>query len=1374
MKRNSLKSLLLLLLAMAWAAPEATAAEYELTVNTTPEWVHTFTAPSLYARGVAIGPDYKIYTLDNNTITANSVAYRTFYKIGSDGAAQYSFGTSNSVGSKICNDDSLNVIAARDSYSGALSDIVVWDDPASNTAKKTKIDLTTNASALHLGSPIFIWAEGDVKNGTGYIWYLEPSATEVWRMTVTNMVAIKEMSWPLVDASGNSVTLTGSPLFVHKYDTGKLYIQNRSNKIYDVQVDSEKATLTQITAGNAGSIAGTAGMGGCIKMFKGHKLLFTTVYGASSTSYTSSSAAYSSQVNVYDMSDSNKQIATLDDIKTAHAGTVSTVGAWVRCLENPDDGNKLDIYVYKPGTGAAKYSITATEIETYTDPVQNLSAERTFNTDASQTVTLTWDAPATGADHVTGYTIYKDGTQAATVASGVTTWTDNGFTATSTYKVVPAYDTGTTGGDATASVTFFEFKAPENLSATHYDGYARVALTFSKVSRAAGLFVRYDMLRNGSPIVTDLNQGEYIDTYVPPGEHVYSVEAVYYIAGDDGKYTVEIKRMAVGESVTVTVGELTTTLVNYTLETVYNYEMWDIWDADSVNGGKLPDNFNPSLKSDGNYIDANYYRQGALVTDSDGKKWWYIMQMSNATETGYANGDAGGILKISAEGDVLRNGGDASMLTLPKSIEKGQSIGIATDTAGNIFVRGQNPNHMGTEYGKAVNYGYTFNRGVIYSVDLSKYFEVDLSNITFDTDPADVMNGSTLKGRVDYYRVSGDLMGTSYLYVVAGCSRTISVVKLVNDGTSVTASLESQYTPTALDDGTAIKVTASDGAENYAFPIETTLAGSKGYVWQKRSVGYLYVPEGMTENHDIYTTEGRIANTGGTTAKMSNANEATASQLFIITPQSFFSRNIGSFSIGLVTRNDFANGVVPIANIVQQGSENINTDSNADNCNGNWLFAEWDDGDTTVTGDENLYIYQYVPGIRIAKYRLYCNVSFYATNPELTITTKYDDNREHITHFEAKATWSTPEDYNEAGDYAIRYYQVELLDNNNKTIDARQVAATENGDDWKGTFGRKDYSVTFNTVTDLSNGTDVATGDSLSHFVDNASYYTVRVTPVYDLTQVLRGTTTAASDLRNAATMSSDYTHDYTMKTPSGSVQIYKGTGAVDNMYRVEIDITNMEENEEPVSHYELSYSYTPSVTARSGGTVTVPIDDFVLVTADSQTENSSVVPGVNVRTGDNGYAMGDSQGKSYVMFYVDNRGQSDDGGYTYPTETDEQIPSNWTYNLTAVYAAGNSLLRNSTTAAMTVSEDMIETGIGTVDAGEVAFSAFPIPARSTLTVRSPQAIESISIISAAGVYVKNVPGDGGNVMTVAVDDLPSGHYLLRVNNLTPIKIMKQ
>ncbi len=1391
MKRNYLKSLLLLA-AMVWAVPKTMAADYELGAPAQ-VWLKAYTGtngnyPASAVVGDAIysAPGYSDQSAGNVTYyaatfsTAPTTRYTTIghYIDNENGGKEFSYGswtdpdgasptTTNcyySAGQPIAADaDGVLWLKAKLGGTwGPVNNATQFLYYASGKLPNPFQSATGTKTLVSLGSQDLtarvdrMTAYGHTTTSEGgALWLIPYTYTSIVKFPVVNGAIGTMVSYNLPDG----VTINTNNRIVTQYAADRILFDN-GESLYKGVISGTSVTWTKLGV----TALGGNSTGATMFELQGHEVV---VYSSSAT-----------QVAFYDVT-AQKSLGSVTPFSTQGSSAYGRHGIHAKV-----SGNTASVYVYVPGQGAAKYSITATEVIHYSDPVQNLKATRVFNAEEDQDATLTWEAPATGAEHVTGYTIYEGDTEAATVGAGVLTWTDTDFTASTTWKVVPNYDTGETGAATSVTLAPYAYVTPSNFNCVYYDGYSRVTSTWSKISEVDGVIVHYELMRNDAVIVSGLTQAEYVDTYVPPGEHAYAVEAVYYTRDAEGKYTVEVARRRSSDSKVITVGELNRTLVNYTLEEIYNYEMWDIWEADRANGSKLPANFNPdNMNDDGTkWVDAEHYRQGALVTDADGNKWWYIMQRSNSLTTESTDGTSAGILKISADGDVLKTGGNASMLSLPREIRNGQSIGVATDNAGNIFVRGWNQKYDDLNdwsYNNTHNYIGKLMTGVIYSADLTKAFDVSFENIDFDEESVIAENADS-KERIDYYRVSGDLMSTAYLYVVAGCSRTLTVVKLTNNGTDVTATLEYQYTPTTLDNGKEIKVTSADGYENYAFPIEETLAGSKGYVYQKRSIGYFYVPEGEEANHDIYTSDGKKENAGGTTAKMSNANQATASQLFIITPQGFYSRNIGSFSIGLVQNNLFTNDVVPIANIVQQASEHVIPDGTAGNVNGNWLFAEWDDGDLAVTGDENLYIYQYVPGIRIAKYRLYGNIGFYPSNPELTITTKHDVNRENITHFEAKATWSTPEDYNGPGDYAICYYQVELLDKNNNVIDSREVAATESGNDWKGEFARKDYEVKFSTTADLSNGTGVTVGNDGNFFVDDNSYYTVKVTPVYDLRQVLQGTTTAASDLRTAATMSSDYIHSYEMNDPAGTVQIYKGIGTVKNVYRIEIDIENMEEGEEPVSHYELSYSYTPQTAARSGEKVTVPIDDFILVTADSQIEKQSKVPGVNVRNGNNGYGLNESQTKSYVMFYVDNRLFEDRdkngyGEYYYPEETYEQIPSNWTYNLTAVYAAGNSLLRNSTTAPMTVSDEMIETGIENVEGStDIAFSAFPIPAESTLTVRAPQGIESISIVSAAGVEVKSVAGNGDSVMTIAVDDLASGHYLLRVNNLTPIKIMKQ
>ncbi len=1409
MKQLCLKALMLL--AMVWAIPIANAqGTYTLSGNSgvTAKWSHTFTTPSgTEAHSAAIGPDaydtsepngsnLKIYTIDPAT-SFPGYDFKSVYRIGYSGVSQHSFGISVS-GRAIAHDDALNVITTSSTYSSDTQILRIFNgltnNVSNNTSSKTKVDLTTNSLTLGEGVE-YMSAEGDVLNGTGYIWYVNNgTATQIKRLTIVNGVATALNSWNLKKSDGvTALTLGANENYVKKYDTGKLILHDRSAAIYDVQISGSNAICTDISSVASYPAMARNSMGCNIYVFKGHRLLFCH-YNTAGTNYTG-------QFEVIDLDNNN---AKLLNINAFPKNNQSIVGIWVHAWPNPNDGNKLDLYVYKPGVGAAKYegAIIATETNV-TYPVQNLTGEVVFAGSNVQNAKLTWSAPVGGT--VTNYSVYAGETLLGTTTS--LSYTAS-LTAETTFKVVPNYSTGSTGDASTYTLKPIVFKAPTNVTAREYEGFARVVVGYTGIANTSTYHVAYNIKRDGTVInIEELNQLEYIDTNVEAGNHTYVVEAIYYTKGTDGKYNIEIARLS-SDAVTVTVNKQNTTLVNYELETVYNRDMWDIWSAD--NGVKLPSNFNPNLTgtdSSGNtvYIDAENYRQGALMTDKNGKKWWLIMQRSNAnigsTDDLWqdASATSGGILKISAEEanyapSLATVNVDATLLTLPATdvagndikIKSGQSSGIAVDDAGNILIRGFN-NYGSGDYAQKANFPSRFKYATVYKYDsatdsYTKGYTVDLSAIWLNKEDQTETSSST--GRTDYYRLTGDIFSSAgaILYCSASTSRTMSTIELKGTDTAVNATLKYQYVPESYGaDNTAITQT---GYEHYVFPValnpnrpEETNAG---YIYQKRSVGYFYVPAGATLNSDkkdLYTTTGKIANSGGTTARMVGKTGAT--QLFIITPQSVFSKNIGGFSVGMIYENNFANPIVPVANMVQTDSHNITDFENVGNVNGNWLFAEYD------TEEECIYIYQYVPGIRIAKYKLSGGIKFFGTHPDLKIvTTKCADGSE-ISHFTATTTWSTPADYAGKGNYDISYYKVELLNKDGKVIATKNVDARTEGTVYQTvtrtdyTYELKNYTLTFEDLDDIDDKT-VETGNADNHFIDDNHTYTVQITTMFDLTIHLDDPVTNPSSDEQASIMNyADYTHNYPTNEPKGTVTVYEGTGTVKGAYRIEIDIQNNEDSNYPVSHYELSYT-KPGSTARS--TETVAIDDFILVTANSQTENSSKVPGTLVRNNDNGYALSESTSPCFVCFYHDNRiydydPVKDEGKWVLPEggEATSDIPTNWTYNLTAVYADGNSLLRSTTNSPMTLSADRPTTGEELLEGNEEAtLKAFPIPAGTTLTVQSPKGIEQITMISASGMVVKDIVGDGNTVMTINVDDLDAGYYMLRVNNQPIIKVVKK
>ncbi len=1412
-----------MLLAMVWAIPIANAQTYSLTVNTTPEWINKTTKTPYSSRDCAIGglsgDEYKIYSVDYKQ-AAGAINY---YAIGKSGFNTYSLLLNSTRGYTIAHDDAFNIITTS-VVSGwsAISKVEVWNGAVGNNPTLTSIDLSNYKPVISR----MMSASGDVLNGTGYLWFVKDAGSVLNRVTIVDKKATKLDTWNFVDESGNAIT-AGSPAYFHVYKDGnteRYFLHSRGTGFYDVTLSGTTAKCVKISSSKLDECLNQySGIGATIEMFKGHKLLFCHNY----------STHYSGTFSVVDLTD-NVILSTITDLggtPSASGESSSSFGVWVHAVENPSNPKKLDLYAYKSGVGAAKYSITAKQTSGFTDPVVGVTATTKPNGD-KQDVTLSWSTPVTDG-------IVKDYTVSVSTDGGAT-WTNNTVTTTSyiytglesgatvKFKIVPNYTTGDKGTAVEKEVTSFKYMPPRDVRTTNYAGYCRVAVNYRAPENKGGYDVLYNIYRDDVLVGSEMAQFEFIDAGVAEGTHNYVVEAVYVVTG-----TSNIVASVKSSPVSVTVDPRNEQKVNYRLETVYNYRVDELWNADASWETVAP-GFNPI-----NDIRANSenYRQGALI-EIDGKKYWYISVRSNTITNALSDGTAGGILKVSAEDDVIAAGGAPTMLTLPKAIANGQTSGIATDEGGNIFIRGMlTKEDLNTTSdwvaSKNENFAQTLGRGVIYSADLTKSYEFMMPSRTMEgfaypgralaseMDYTSVAATNAVIGRTDYYCMSGDLFKdkVAYLYCSATGSRQMSVVKLSFDGTNVTATLDYQYTLTeyenpysAAADGNgnvaielvkdaSDKVVGDKSAEHYVFPMfdkdETTLLG---YIYERRSTGYFFIPKGATtqdQKVSIYTDgtdAGKVANSGGTLVRYQTKldNGQIATQLFIITPQSFFSKNIGSFTVGAVYNNKFekpaaANEemIVPVANMVQSDFDNLNIVGNA---NGSWLFAEFNDNGTEIAEDDHIDIYQYVPGVRIAKYKLYGSISFLSSTPVLTIetikSTDEDGRVKEISHFKATTTWETPATYQGSGDYLIKEYLVELLDPSGNVIDTRTVdastsTATPIPNDPN---GRMSYSLTFEKTDDLEGCTATPpTGNSSNHFIDDNATYTSRVTVVYDLRQHIENTTgTVPSDVKLSDVNSAQDTHEYTPNEPKGEVTVYTGKEGtnVDGAYRVEINIMRNETESAPVSHYELSYWADKD---EDGVKEQYKIEDFILVTSDSQTENQNIVPGTTVRYEQPGKVLSES-GESFVCFYVDNREYvydpvTDAGKWVLTEEEkDWQIPSNWEYQLTAVYANTNSLLRSAETATIKTTDIKNETtGEELLESSEEAtLKAFPIPAGSTLTVQSPRGIEQITMLSASGMVVKDIVGDGNTVMTINVDDLAAGYYMLRVNNQLIIKVVKK
>ena len=118
--------------------------------------------------------------------------------------------------------------------------------------------------------------------------------------------------------------------------------------------------------------------------------------------------------------------------------------------------------------------------------------------------------------------------------------------------------------------------------------------------------------------------------------------------------------------------------------------------------------------------------------------------------------------------------------------------------------------------------------------------------------------------------------------------------------------------------------------------------------------------------------------------------------------------------------------------------------------------------------------------------------------------------------------------------------------------------------------------------------------------------------------------------------------------------------------------------------------------------------------------------------------------------------------------------PSTWTYYVVANYASTNAKLVAAEEASKTTDSDLIITGVEAVSAEVTGMlKVFPNPAHSVVNIQSVVAIETVALYNEAGAEVLNAAGNGENAMQLDVESLADGVYFLRVNNLPPVKIVK-
>lgn len=888
---------------------------------------------------------------------------------------------------------------------------------------------------------------------------------------------------------------------------------------------------------------------------------------------------------------------------------------------------------------------------------------------------------------------------------------------------------------------------PYFTSIVTYKGRRTVALTW-EVSSTTNLKY-YEVYRDGIKILSNYEGSSYIDAELPDGNYSYVVKAYY----DEGGETV-VKSSLPGEASITYSPDVT----NYILDCIYDYPIMtqDEWtaagspaDAVVAKGwfanarsnvglyGAPGDVYRQAQFYNGKWYIAQLTARTELISGKLGgkTKWFIPNNYSDGLPTGttsekYKNDWKGHIYSIGADAATIKTIGNAGDVVNDTYGLENQSI--AVDGTGKFWHRVTNSGPLNSTnlYYRPVKY-LRGNIELTYGGHDFYYYE----------EQGKGANG-TQYYRTHYLAAGNYNNGNPYVLLSMNLSADVYRVDLNAAGTAMSnitkfvAPYEGMTNPKT---GEALHPKGS--TENYSFPVP----GRNGaFIQTVRSIGTWYVdPSGHYSL--MYDATADITQSGGVAFTYND-------EFFVLHPSTVRSNNPGYFRIDVAEcgEGETAANVVPsknnlipcVGNKLEEVSQFV-----AGNSNCSWYGAEYD------TADDCIYIYQYVPGVRFAKYRLYKRDAYPDVPVNINITTGYDNetNPSDITRFDCKITWNRPskkptdQDHSfglPGADIVVDHYEVALKDQNGTVLET-----------WKNKKDEADVNYVF--TIDYSQN---ASGE----FFINADKYTAEIVPVY---KRKNGTLIRGGMNYEVAQ------NDYPAAIGEARAYIYSGDGAAAGMYRVDLDFdrATAANSNEPVSYFLVEYS-------TDGGATFNTLNKFNLL---KQGEDYHYYP-VEVTTGQvpGNYKFG---GSDTYKFGIDTPSEK---GYALREKanpaTDHKCvlyyytnvnPSGYKYRITAVYASTNARIRKT---ASTNAENFTggTTGIG--DATGYSLSVYPVPATTAVTVTSPEAIESVRIFSTAGAEVARVAGEKDYTQSVDVSTLAPGVYLLVVNEQAPLRIVKK
>lgn len=738
-------------------------------------------------------------------------------------------------------------------------------------------------------------------------------------------------------------------------------------------------------------------------------------------------------------------------------------------------------------------------------------------------------------------------------------------------------------------------------------------IEWNKIYNANTAFT-YDVYRDGKLIVKELDITSYVDMNVSAGTSVEPIEHTYYVVAHYGNGNTKesgVKSVKLYRDMAIS---------QYVLEEVYNYpivneETWnnmgkptDCFKAFGTENGIHRESFlykfnptgqgdpvNPgltkSLGAPGDCVRQGVFFNGkwyiALVTDRVATKWVdpkgedLTDRQANALAIygGMKTGEHGHILEINAAKGVL----NTTQVTDFQKLHTMTNQSLAVTADGRFYFRADKENNVdgidvaGDRYLDPIQsfgfYKSQYSKNLRWDDVMGLKTEADKHNKATETVNGEVRPLDSYIAaqyyRTHYMAARGKLYSSGSdpikLCFAQNYSHDAYIIDM-KDGAeegglpNTWHKISAPRQVVTHRDGQERIVDIEAGTENYIFPVE---GDPNKYIHVMRSSGVFLVD--VTDiNNPIYTLISadlsEVRSASGMTFTLKNTMDGST-DLFYIHGTSLYSNNPGHFRIDMPQRTKDGDGnytgnistadfsdMVPMASKVQDEIPGFE----AGNSNGMWFGTE----DATEDGIAVKYIYQYVPGVRFAKYKFYPVQAFPPAQPKIDVVIRHDDPNkddtphmaDDITHFDIKYSWQRPANFGSlqgaAKNFKIAGYNAELLDPNGRVIDTRKVAA-QDGEDDNTVYGPYYYNQHQPTTGGKIDFSSYEPGQA-GLFDVHDGMYVIRVTPEYVSTKTANlrytGETGLAQDEAN-----------YTPEILNIRAKLFQAKGNT-NLYRVDID----------------------------------------------------------------------------------------------------------------------------------------------------------------------------------------------------------------------------